>query len=144
MSAFYDEGLQFECQRCSYCCRNEPGYVFLSSSDMQAIADFLGISEETFLNTYCKTISYNHFGFISLKEKTNNDCIFWREEGCAIYKVRPIQCRTYPFWANIIESQESWDNESNFCPGIGKGSIVKKKEILKKLKMRENNSPLMV
>ena len=34
---FYDDGLQFECARCSYCCRHEPGYVFLSDNDLDAM-----------------------------------------------------------------------------------------------------------
>ena len=31
---FYAEGLRFSCERCSACCRGEPGYVFLTKEDL--------------------------------------------------------------------------------------------------------------
>lgn len=60
---------------------------------------------------------------MSLAEKDNYDCVFWEEgKGCVIYPVRPVQCRSYPFWAHVVEDEESWKREALHCPGIGKGS----------------------
>lgn len=38
-----------------------------------------------------------------------------------MYEARPTQCRTYPFWSNIVDSKESWNREARECPGIGIG-----------------------
>ena len=40
-------------------------------------------------------------------------CIFLDNETneCEIYSVRPIQCSTYPFWSNILESEKNWNDE---------------------------------
>ena len=40
-------------------------------------------------------------------------CVFLDRETnqCGIYSVRPIQCSTYPFWSNILESEQNWNDE---------------------------------
>lgn len=58
-------------------------------------------------------------GRYSLKEKTTNyDCIFYKNKLCTIYDARPKQCRTYPFWDEILDSKKSWDDEKLRCEGI--------------------------
>ena len=50
--------------------------------------------------------------WIRLREK-DGSCIFLGDDGkmCTIYEARPVQCRTYPFWPNIMQSKEKWDEE---------------------------------
>ena len=40
---FYDKGLRFECQMCSYCCAAEPGYVYLTKRDIEDAAALLSL-----------------------------------------------------------------------------------------------------
>jgi hypothetical protein len=49
------------------------------------------------------------------------DCPFLRGTRCAVYPVRPIQCRTFPFWRENLRSHEEWERLSQFCPGIDAG-----------------------
>jgi hypothetical protein len=63
------------------------------------------------------------------KAGLSHDCIFWREGGCAAYEDRPLQCSTYPFWASIVDSEETWRDESRFCPGIGAGELKTREHI---------------
>lgn len=130
---FYENGLKFECQQCRYCCSVEPGFVFLTDEEVENIASYLALEKEKFIDTFCRKVGNDYFYRISLIEKPNNDCIFLTEKGCSIYPVRPQQCKTYPFWSSIVESQESWDNEAKYCPGINKGKIHSKEEIQKYL-----------
>jgi hypothetical protein len=37
--------------------------------------------------------------------------------------VRPIQCKTYPFWNHILQSKQTWISEKRRCQGIGKGKL---------------------
>ena len=81
---FYDNGLRFECQKCSACCRYDPGYVFLSRNDLASLTQRMKLSEKEFLETYCRTVDLGGIKRVSLIEKKNYDCIFWEEGGCTV------------------------------------------------------------
>lgn len=130
------KGLAFECQQCSYCCRFEPGFVFLTPGDIKKMSSFFKLSEKDFIHRYCREVNSSEGCLVSLKEKKNHDCMFW-EEGCTIYPARPVQCQSYPFWASVINSEESWNKESRYCPGIGRGSVLTEEEIRKRMNLRE-------
>ena len=144
MGCFYDKGLKFSCQGCSYCCSSEPGYVFLSQDDLTRMSEGLGLSEDEFIRIYCRKVDMGAFEMISLLEKDNYDCIFLTENGCKAYPFRPLQCSTYPFWAHILESREDWENEAKSCPGINKGQLHSKKEIEACLDSRRRAEPIVI
>ncbi len=142
MSSFYKNGLQFSCTQCGHCCRHEPGYVFLSENDVKQAVDYLSISEEDFLKKYCKIVDIGFFKKVTLVEKSNYDCVFWLDGvGCEIYQARPLQCRSYPFWPNIMDSAESWAEEAKHCPGMNQGKLHKEKAINDWLEKREKEKP---
>lgn len=126
---FYKDGLHFECQRCSGCCRFDSGYVFLSHQDLDRLASNLSLTQDEFLEKYCVKVDMGGYFRISLIEKPNYDCIFWRDGGCAVYEARPLQCRSYPFWEHQLESKEAWENVAKSCPGINKGALNSRQEI---------------
>ena len=45
-------------------------------------------------------------------------CPFLSERRCTIHRIRPSQCRTYPFWPEVLESRGSWEAERRYCEGI--------------------------
>ncbi len=141
---FFKKGLCFECQRCLYCCSSEPGYVFLSAIDIENGANAIGISENEFVGIYCRYVDFGTYSMISLKEKSNYDCIFLTKQGCMIYSGRPVQCRTYPFWKGIVDSESSWKKESKSCPGINKGNLVPYSDILANLDENDKNIPVII
>ena len=138
MEPFYKNGLQFECARCSNCCRHDPGYVFLTFKDLKKLAAFLNINENIFKEKYCAPVSINGFNRLSLREKENYDCIFWEEKGCLVYKNRPLQCRSYPFWSPFLSEEKSWLDLKGTCSGINKGKLHSRKIIEKWLEERSN------
>ncbi len=140
---FYDKGLRFSCRMCSYCCSAEPGYVYLTKDDIEAASGALGCSFDEFIRRYCRLVDFGSYSLVSLLERADYDCIFLSDKGCAIYSARPLQCRTYPFWRNVLESEESWKREAESCPGIGKGEIIPRSVIEKRLKEGET-PPYMI
>ncbi|MCR5761560.1 MAG: YkgJ family cysteine cluster protein [Sphaerochaetaceae bacterium] len=144
MACFYEKGLKFTCQGCRYCCSSEPGYVFLSEADVALMSEGLGLTREKFIDTYCRYVDMGAFYMVSLLEKENYDCIFLTEKGCKAYEYRPTQCRTYPFWAHIMESRETWDEEAKSCPGMNKGQLHSKNEINRALDSRLKSEPLVI
>ncbi|HOJ62958.1 MAG TPA: YkgJ family cysteine cluster protein [Spirochaetota bacterium] len=121
------KSLEFKCQRCSNCCRHQPGVVFLSEEDVKNIASFLNIDISTLLSKYCRAIYRNGEQIVALQERKNFDCIFWND-GCIIYPARPLQCKTYPFWPSLVESEENWKEEKKRCPGIDTQGDLKLEE----------------
>lgn len=116
MEPFYSEGLRFACQQCGACCTGEPGYVYVQERECSALAEHLDIPLTEFYLRYVRRVP----GGYSLLEKQDGSCIFY-EHGCTVYALRPTQCRTYPFWPEVLRSQRSWQEEGRRCRGIGEG-----------------------
>jgi len=62
----------------------------------------------------------------SLVEKPGGDCVFLKREAgkatCSIYPVRPLQCRTWPFWTENLRSESAWESRhERVCPGMNNG-----------------------
>ena len=134
-----EKGIRFECQGSGNCCvsRGTYGFVYLSNKDIKKLSDGFKITEQNFVKNYCQKTD----GFIHLKElkKNNGNCIFLKDNKCTVYKSRPIQCRTWPFWPENMNTK-TWNNEiSKNCPGIGKGKKISSKLIKKYLKEDYDN-----
>lgn len=114
---FWKEGISFLCSQCSDCCRHEPGHVFLYEEDIPHILDLLKMEKEVFFARYCRWVDlHDGFEYLSLNEKENYDCIFWNN-GCDIYRSRPLQCKSFPFWPLALESKQNWDVITSTCSG---------------------------
>jgi Fe-S-cluster containining protein len=74
-----------------------------------------------------------------VEHSLTKDCIFLRSFGgtrqCAIYSVRPAQCRSWPFWPENLSSPEAWNRAALRCPGINRGRLYTCEEIER---IREN------
>jgi Fe-S-cluster containining protein len=128
---FYAGGLKFSCKRCSSCCRYDQGFVFLSEKDLENLSFALKMEKKSVIDEYCRWgTDRNGDKVLSLKEKSNKDCILW-DSGCTVYSVRPIQCVTFPFWESIIASEQCWETAASGCPGMNFGELHTKAEIEK-------------
>ena len=138
---FYAQGLRFSCTRCSACCRHESGFVFLSGKDAALLALALKIGYKEFTGAFCRWVpSPDGTEKLSLKEKTNYDCIFWVSEGCSVYETRPLQCRAFPFWPSVVSSRKNWEMTAANCPGVGRGNLHFQDSIEKWLALRRKET----
>lgn len=138
-SVFWHNGLHFACTLCGHCCRHEPGFVFLSKADLKALALHMNLSENEFSKKYCRIVVCGDENRLSLSETEENDCILW-DKVCTVYKSRPLQCRTYPFWSAILASQVEWEKCARECPGVNRGRKYPSFYIRAQLKMRERDN----
>lgn len=125
---WYKEGIQFECQGSGKCCTShgEFGYVYLTYEDRKRLAKHLGLRVGEFNRQYCERPE----GVWQLKEtKQNGDCSFLEGKRCSVYEARPTQCRTWPFWPEVLNAK-AWSKEvASFCPGVGRGRTYSFEEI---------------
>jgi len=122
---WYAEGLRFECRRCRACCTGAPGVVMVSTEEVQRLAAHLGLSVDEFGRTHLRRAR----GGLSLTERANGDCVLLEPEGCAVYELRPNQCRVYPFWNEFLVSRADWNKAGRECPGINQGRLYPFEEI---------------
>jgi len=106
------------CETCGgHCCTGESGYIWAKYDEIVNMAEFVNLSVEDFATMYLKKVKHRY----SLVEKKlaedNFACIFFDEtkQRCSIYPVRPLQCRTFPFWEQFKNDEEEVRKE---CPGI--------------------------
>jgi len=127
---FYASGLKFSCKRCSSCCRYDAGYVFLSENDLKKLIAELKMDRNSLIKTYCRWVTDSKKGkeFLSLREKSNKDCILW-DSGCLVYMARPVQCSAFPFWKSIVASTQAWQIAATGCPGMNTGEMHSEKTI---------------
>lgn len=84
---------KYLCERCTNCCR-WPGDVKLSGKEINAIASFLGMPENEFIQQYTR-LRTNRRG-LSLIDQSDGACIFLDGLNCKIQPVKPQQCRDFP------------------------------------------------
>ncbi len=118
---FFNDGLRFACQpNCGACC-SQKGEVFVAGPEIHRLATFLRLPQPEFRKRYLRKMH----GKQALIDNANGGCIFLSSDlKCTVYEARPEQCRTYPFWPQILRDKLSWEWESLKCPGIGKGEII--------------------
>jgi len=143
---WYADGLSFTCTQCGNCCTGGPGYVWVSDVEIDRLAAFLQLSREQTIDLHCRRIGDRY----SLNEHRNAqglyDCTFLKQvpvpvqqpDGhtilqpkrvCTIYSVRPLQCRTWPFWEGNLASKANWDRAARGCPGINRGQPYTRERI---------------
>lgn len=129
---WYAAGLHFECVGCGNCCAGpEEGYIWISKTEIDLLAKELRLSPEEVRSKFLRR--YGTRSSIKEDPKTK-DCIFLTPSqngcrGCAIYAVRPNQCRTWPFWTVNLYSPDAWNVAALRCPGINRGRFYAFDEI---------------
>lgn len=115
-----DEGLRFTCQPgCTACCEVE-GEVLVTQTDILRAAAFVGMEVPDFERRYVAGPS----GRRRLKKPRHAQCFFLRGGGCSIHPAKPVQCRSFPFWPELVEYPANWEAASRRCPGINQGPLI--------------------
>lgn len=133
LMSWYKSGLKFKCTGCGNCCTGFPGTVWVTEQELEAIAEHLQIPYEECRRRYTRLI----YGRTSLTEKGRKwDCVFLdAQRRCSIYAVRPTQCRTFPWWKELLTSPEEWEAAAERCEGINHpdAPLISEQEINKHL-----------
>lgn len=127
--AWWHDGVRFACQGSGKCCVNHGrhGRVYVTRADRRRLAAELEIPTREFTRRYCRK---EHGEF--LLDDPGPQCRFLDGRRCSVYAARPTQCRTWPFWPENMRPR-SWERVAAFCPGVGKGDVVRGETIVEVL-----------
>lgn len=106
------ESAIFQCQQCGECC-NGYGGTYVTEKDIAAIAAYIGVPRESFVETYCRISGKKPV----LAQGENGYCIFWKKL-CGIHPVKPKMCREWPFIKSVLKVPENWRIMASCCPGM--------------------------
>jgi uncharacterized protein len=134
---WYAAGLRFECAACGGCCAGPgEGYIWVVRPEIERIAGHLNMTPDEVQQRFLRRVGPRTS---ILEHEVTKDCIFLRETAgvrqCAIYPVRPSQCRSWPFWPENLRGPEAWGRAGMRCPGINRGRYYSCQEIER---IREN------
>jgi Fe-S-cluster containining protein len=128
-----ERGLRFECTQCGKCCwtRGQYSHVYLTKQDLASLAAAVGLSVAETRRRYTfrdengwTELDFSEGRCVMLDAKTNL---------CTVYESRPTQCRTFPFWPEMIR-RGAWTAEAKrICEGVGNGRVVPKEEAAARL-----------
>ncbi|MBN2384490.1 YkgJ family cysteine cluster protein [bacterium] len=94
----------FKCQRCGACCATS-GWVYVTASEITAIAAFLGLDQLTFTQQY---LTHDRGWDLLSSPSFRPHCFLDSQNQCEIYPVRPQSCRTYPYqFSSMAEYREA-------------------------------------
>jgi Fe-S-cluster containining protein len=96
----------------------------VDGEEIERIAEHLGMTPEAFNRRHVRRAGRGR----SLLERPDGDCEFLERGAdgatrCRIHAVRPVQCRTWPFWKSNLASPEAWQDAARGCPGIDRGQL---------------------
>ena len=118
-------GMRFECQPgCKKCCEKQ-GFVYLTEDDIVRLAEFLGMELAEFESRHV----YRTRKLRRLRVPRHAQCSFLDEEGCSVHAAKPVQCRTFPWWPELLSSPRKWHSTGAWCPGVGKGELVQIEDV---------------
>jgi Fe-S-cluster containining protein len=106
---------RFHCQRSGNCCARPEGVVEVGPADIARIAKHLRLSQEAVRARFVTRRGDR------LIDAPGGRCVFLvdgREAACGIYPARPRQCRSWPFWPELLRSPEALREARRLCPGI--------------------------
>ena len=112
--------LRFQCQPgCIKCCEQQ-GFVYLTEDDLTRLAAYVKMTPRAFERRYV----YRTKNLRRLRVPRHAQCIFLKPDGCSVHAAKPLQCRTFPYWPELVDDKREWLKTGQWCPGIGKGELI--------------------
>lgn len=126
MSFCHPRDVHFQCQRCGLCCRDtetRTRHILLLGAEARRISKHTSKPIRGFA---AQIEGSEPYGYEMKKTPEKGKCVFLNGNTCAIYTLRPLICRFYPFQLRMGKNRKHYFLHTEECPGIGKGEGLQK------------------
>ncbi len=120
----YPMNIRFHCTRCTTCCgdtETKTRHIFTLKDEAKAISEVISKPIKSFADL---RKGHEPYGY-EMKKNEDGKCVFLEDDKCAIYNVRPLICRYYPFELKSQEDGQYAFHYTTECLGLGSGRILK-------------------
>ncbi|MCB1170548.1 MAG: YkgJ family cysteine cluster protein [Leptospiraceae bacterium] len=112
------QSFDFKCTGCGNCCKG-PGDVYFTEEELKSLKEYLKLSAWAFSRLKKRLIQDTIPGYYV--HRSGEACLFLEDNRCTVYPVRPLQCRTFPFWTSNFNSKSNFRHLQKDCPGTMSG-----------------------
>jgi Fe-S-cluster containining protein len=126
MSFGYPVAVRFRCLKCGICCgdtKEKIRHILVLSKEAEEIALATSQSISAFA---VRVEGKAPYSYEMKKTAEDGKCVFLEKNQCAIYSLRPLICRFYPFELKVAVNQKHEFLYADECLGIGKGRMLSK------------------
>ncbi len=104
----------------------------MTRDEIDRMAEHLGVSVHAFWKRYDVFIDEGA-GEPAIAAKNGAGCpLLGEERRCTVHPVKPQQCKSWPFWEEMVDDRDQWAKAKSYCPGLDaeSGRLYQRKEIL--------------
>ena len=128
MKLEYPRNLRFSCNRCGICCRDtleKKRHVLLLCAEAEHIARFVGKR----VCDFAERVEGREPYVYEMRNGHGGKCVFLVDNRCAVYELRPLVCRFYPFELASGEGEKFRFTATRECPCVSPGDGDELKEV---------------
>lgn len=131
MNFNYPAKVRFQCNRCGLCCgdtKEKTRHILLLETEAKLIAEKTSLPIQDFSNQITDNLPYSY----EMKKAEEGKCVFFKENQCSIYPLRPLICMFYPFELKFEKEQNKHIFDFTLeCPGINEGKLMNESDFQK-------------
>ena len=92
--------------------------MYFLAAELTAIAAHLGVSEARLTREHALEWMPGSRTW-ALDARDGRGCpLLTEDRQCSVQPVKPVQCRTFPFWPELVDDAARWEDTKRYCPGL--------------------------